>query len=57
MRRYTTGPRTVGGSVSGYRCLCDGRSRGREFNPVWSHTFLEIDLEIISAVFLLPSTE
>ena len=25
--------RTVGGSVSGYRCLCDGRSRGREFNP------------------------
>ena len=25
--------------------------------PVWSHTFLEIDIEIISAVFLLPSTE
>ena len=25
--------------------------------PVWSHTFMEIDHEIISAVFLLPSAE
>ena len=57
MRRYITGPRTVGGSVSGYRCLCDGRSRGREFNPGLVPYFLEIDLEITSAVFLLPSTE
>ena len=25
--------------------------------PVWSHTFMEIDHEIISRVILLPSTE
>ena len=25
--------------------------------PVWSHTFVEIDHEIISSVILLPSTE
>ena len=26
-------------------------------NPAWSHTFVEIDLEIISTVILLPSPE
>ena len=25
--------------------------------PVWSHTFVEIDYEIISTVILLPSTD
>ena len=30
---------------------------GREFYPVWSHTFMEIDHEIIPTVILLPSAE
>ena len=36
------------GNVSGYRCMSDCRSRGREFDP-----FVEIDHEIISAIILL----
>ena len=28
-----TGPRSAVGNVSGYRCLSDCRSRGREFDP------------------------
>ena len=28
-----TGPRSAVGSVSGYRCVSDCRSRGREFDP------------------------
>ena len=28
-----TGPRSAVGNVSGYRCVSDCRSRGREFNP------------------------
>ena len=35
-------------------CQSDCRSRGREFDP-WSHTFMEIDHEMISMVILLPS--
>ena len=31
-RRFT-GPRSAVGSVSGYRCMSDCRSRGREFDP------------------------
>ena len=27
------GPRSAVGNVSGYRCVSDCRSRGREFNP------------------------
>ena len=30
--RYT-GPRSAVGNVSGYRCVSDCRSRGREFDP------------------------
>ena len=51
------GPRSAVGNVSGYRCISDCRSRGREFVPVWSHTFVEIDHEMISTVILLPSTD
>ena len=29
----------------------------RSLIPIWSHTFVEIDLEIISMVILLPSAE
>ena len=28
-----TGPRSAIGNVSGYRCVSDCRSRGREFDP------------------------
>ena len=28
-----TGPRSTVGNVSGYRCVSDCRSRGREFDP------------------------
>ena len=28
-----TGPRSAVGKVSGYRCVSDCRSRGREFDP------------------------
>ena len=28
-----TGPRIAVGNVSGYRCVSDCRSRGREFDP------------------------
>ena len=29
----STGPRSAVGNVSGYRCVSDCRSRGREFDP------------------------
>ena len=58
MRFGLTGPRSAVGNVSGYRCEADCRSRGREFLiPAWSHTFVEINHEIISTVILLPSAE
>ena len=41
---FYTGPRSPVGNVSGYRCVSDCRSRGREF-----------DHEILSTVILLPS--
>ena len=52
-----TGPRSAVGNVSGYRCVSDCRSRGREFDPGRYHTFVEIDHEIISTVILLPSAD
>ena len=30
---YQAGPRSAVGNVSGYRCVSDCRSRGREFDP------------------------
>ena len=35
------------GNVSDRRCVSDFRSKAREFDPGWSHTFVEIDHEII----------
>ena len=32
-KRKLTGPRSAVGNVSGYRCVSDCRSRGREFDP------------------------
>ena len=50
-----TGPRSAVGNVSGYRYVSDCRSRGSI--PVRSHTFVEIDHEMISTVILLPSAD
>ena len=52
-----TGPRSAVGNVSGYRCVSDCRSRGREFDPSPVPYFREIDHEIISNVILLPSAD
>ena len=52
-----TGPRSGVGKVSGYRCVSDCRSRGHDLIPARSHTFVEIDHEIISTVILLPSPD
>ena len=30
---FATGPRSTVGNVSGYRCMSDCNSRGREFDP------------------------
>ena len=51
-----TGPRSAVCNVYGNRCESDCRSWGRKFDPrPRSHTFVEIDHEIISMVILLPS--
>ena len=56
-----TGPRSAVGNVSGYRCVSDCRSRAdpgvASTIPAGSHTFVEIDHEIISSVILLPSAD
>ena len=39
------------------RCESDCRSRSHELIHARSHTFVEIDYEIISTVILLPSAE
>ena len=33
LKTNLTGPRSAVGNVSGYRCVSDCRSRGREFDP------------------------
>ena len=55
----TTGtwPCSAVGNVSDYKCAPDFRSRGREFGPGPVPYFVEIDHEIISTVFLLPSAD
>ena len=37
-----TGPHSTVGNVSSYRWGSDCKSRGREFDPALSHTFMEI---------------
>ena len=44
--------RSAVGKVSGYRCVSDCRSRGREFDP-GPVPYVEIDHEMISKVILL----
>ena len=39
-------------NMSDYRCVSDCRSRGASLIPARSHTFVEIDHEIISMVIL-----
>ena len=51
------GSRSAVGNMSGYRCESDCRSSDHEFDPGRSHTFVEIDHEMISTVILLPSHE
>ena len=48
--QYRTGPRSAVGNVSGYRCVSDCRSRVTSSIPVRSHTFVEIDHEMISTI-------
>ena len=57
-RDPATGPRSAVGNVSGNRCESDSSFRGHVSSiPARSHTFVEIDYEIISTVILLPSAE
>ena len=46
-----TRPRSVVGNVSGYRCVSVCNSRAASSIPARSHTFVEIDHEIISPPF------
>ena len=50
-------PRSAVGYVSGNRCESDTDPGVPSSIPGRSHTFLEIDHEIISTVILLPSAE
>ena len=51
-----TGPGRAVLNVSGYRWVSYCRSRVASLIPARSHTFVEIDHEIISTVILLPSS-
>ena len=50
-------PRSTVGNVSGNRCSLTADPGVASLIPTRSHTFVEIDYEIISAVILLPSPE
>ena len=52
-----TGPRSAVGNVSDCRYMFDCRTRGRDSIPARSHTFVEIDQEIISKAIFLPSAD
>ena len=54
---YDTGPRCAVSNVSGNRCESDCKSRVASLIPARSHTFVEIDHEIISKVILFTSAE
>ena len=51
------GPRSAVGNVSSYRCVSTSDPGVASSIPVRSHTFIEIDHEIISTVILLPSAD
>ena len=54
---FLAGPRSAVGNVSGYRWVSDCKSRVASSIPVRSHTFVDIDHEMISTVILLPSPD
>ena len=54
---FMTGPRSAVRNVSGYRCLSDLDPGVASSIPARSHTFVEIDHEIISTVILLPPAD
>ena len=45
------------GNMPGYRCVSDADPGVASWIPAPSHTFVEIDHEIISTVILLPSAD
>ena len=51
------GPHSAVGNVSGNRCESAADPGVASSIPARSHTFVEIDHEIISTVILLPSAE
>ena len=57
VKSLSTGLHSTVGNVSGYRCLSDCNPGVASLIPTLSHTFMEIDHEIISMAILLPSTE
>ena len=55
---HFAGPRSAVGNVSGCRYISDCRSRVASSRILdQSHTFVEIDHEIISTAILLPSAD
>ena len=52
-----TGRRSAVGTVSGTDACLTADEGVASLIPAWSHTFVEIDHEIISTVILLSSTE
>ena len=53
----TTWPCSTVGNMSGYRCVSDCRSMGRELDPYPVPSFVEIDHEIISTAIVPSSPE
>ena len=51
---YNTGPHSAVSNVSDNRCILTADPGVASLIPVQSHTFVEIDHEIISTVILLP---
>ena len=56
-KQLCTGPRSAVRNVSGYRCVLTADPGVASSIPALSHTFMEIDHEIISMVILLPSAD
>ena len=54
---FCTRPRSAVGNVSGYRGCLTADPGVASSIPARSHTFVEIDHEIISMVILLPSAD
>ena len=57
LRKVGAGPRSAVGNMSGNRCKLTADPGVASLILARSHTFMEIDQEIISTVILLPSTE